>query len=516
MEPTSSDRRRFLAQLGWGIGALAGARSILAESRYAQASDPPTGAVFDPDVEVALRAAPAQASMLPGELTDVWSLQGRVVRGDKGVLEDSGTPALGPTFRVRAGQRLRITLDNCISQETILHWHGLRVPAAADGHPRSAIPPGHQYTYEFEVRGRPGTYWYHAHPHQRTAEQVYRGLAGLFLIEDGREASSLALPAGAFDVTLAIQDRTFDARNQLAYLASPMARMRGFLGDRILVNGKIDASMRVAARAYRLRILNASNSRIYRLAWGDGAPLVVIGTDGGLLESPTQTSYLMLAPGERVEVWVDFGAYPLGTERSLVSLPFDGMTPVGMGPMGAAGMPQGGSLTILKVKVDRASSERGGLPKRLSTIERYRIAEARNAEAPRRIQATMQHMGFGINGRTFEMTAVAPDEHVKFGSVEAWEFDNTAAAGGMGMMGMMGHLPHPFHVHGVQFQVLRREGVTHSGYLDAGWKDTVLVMPGEKATVLMRFLDYPGIYLYHCHNLEHEDSGMMRNFSVDT
>src|SRR5579864_4681013 len=118
----------------------------------------------------------------------------------------------------------------------------------------------------------------------------------------------------------------------------------------------------------------------------------------------------------------------------------------------------------------------------------------------------MQHMGFGLNGRGFEMNAIAADEHVKLGTLEAWDFDNSTAAAGMGMGGMgmmgMGQLPHPFHVHGGQFQILRREGVTHSGYVNTGWKDTVLVMPGERARVLMRFADYPGVYLYHCHNLE--------------
>jgi FtsP/CotA-like multicopper oxidase with cupredoxin domain len=354
-------------------------------------------------------------------------------------------------------------------------------------------------------------YWYHAHPDGRTGEQVYRGLAGLFIVEDEQEAS-LGLPAGAFDRALAIQDRSFDARNQLVYLTSPMDRMRGFLGDRILVNGQPDFILRVAAAAYRLRLLNASNSRIYRLAWDDGASLMVIGTDGGLLEMPTSMPYVMLAPGERVELWADFGPNSSGDERTLVSLPVDGMTAIA--PLGPGRVALGRASPIFKVKVDRPSSGRGRLPARLTTIERHRFADAVNATAPRRIQATMHHMGFGLNGRTFEMNAVAADEHGKLGTLEAWEFDNSSQ-GRMGMMGMMGPLPHPFHIHGGQFQVIRREGVAHAGYVDGGWKDTVLVMPGERATVLMRYLDYAGIYLYHCHNLEHEDGGMMRNFAID-
>lgn len=125
----------------------------------------------------------------------------------------------------------------------------------------------------------------------------------------------------------------------------------------------------------------------------------------------------------------------------------------------------------------------------------------------------MRHMAWTINGRTFQMEAVAPDERVKPDSMEVWEFINEGG-GGMGMMGGM-NMPHPIHLHGRQFQVLQRWGVTHEGYVDEGWKDTVLLMPGERVRVLVRFGDYPGLYLYHCHNLEHEDMGMMRNFLVE-
>lgn len=410
---------------------------------------------------------------------------------------------------MRTGQRLRVVFTNDIPQETILHWHGLRVPESADGHPRFAIPRGGQYVYDFEVKGPAGTYWYHAHPDMRTGEQVYRGLAGLFIVSDERETP---LPTGDFDVGLVVQDKLFDASNRLVYALSPMDRMRGLLGSRVLVNGVADPTMRFAARPYRLRLLNASNSRIYRFAWSDGRPLSIIATDGGLLEAPVEKSYVMLAPAERVELWADFSLSAIGTELALVSLPFDGKT-----PMPLSGLAQGAPLTILRVRIDRPSSERLRLPDKLAAIEHHRLADAVNAGAPRRIRPTMQHMTFGLNGRVFELDGVASDEHVKLGTLEAWEFDNEGTAAtraGRGMMGMAS-MPHPFHVHGGQFQVVRREGVRHSGYVDEGWKDTVLVMPGEKATILMRFLDYSGLYLYHCHNLEHEDAGMMRNFAID-
>ncbi len=506
------DRRRMLARLGWGIGAAVGARLVPNDRPQAWAGYEPPAVAFHPDIEVALKATRAQASILPGDATGVWSLQGQLLRGDPRSLESPPSSAIGPTFRVRTGQKVRVVLINDIPQKTILHWHGLRVPAVADGHPRFAIPRGDQYVYEFEIASPPGTYWYHAHPDMRTGEQVYRGLAGLFIVEDAPAVANV-LPARAFDVALVIQDRLFDAGNQLTYLPSPMDRVRGMLGDRILVNGTADFVLRVATRPYRLRLLNGSNSRIYRLAWSDGSPLTVVGTDGGLLEGPVQKHYVMLAPGERIELWADFGARTVGSELALVSLPFDGMTT--MGPTGEGGPP----LTIAKVKVDRPSTERQPLPATLAPIQRYRFTDAVNASAPRRIVPTMAHMAFGMNGRVFEMNEVAAEERVKLGALEAWEFDNTAAAGmmggmGMGGMGMMGPMPHPFHIHGGQFQVVRREGVAHAGYVDGGWKDTVLVMPGERATVLMRFVDSAGLFLYHCHNLEHEDGGMMRNLLV--
>ncbi len=510
---TSSSRRRFLAQLGWGAGALAGAAWGIDGRRQARADDAVRGATFNPDLEVALTATPGKARMLPGEETDVGTLRGRVLRGDPGALEDVPSGALGPTFRVRKGQKVRVILSNDIGEPTILHWHGLHVPWAADGHPTVAIGQGGRYVYEFEVPGPAATYWYHAHPDRRTGEQVYRGLAGLFIVEDPREAIP-GLPTGPFDVALVIQDRRFDAGNQLVYLTSPMERMTGFLGDRVIVNGQADFQLHVAARPYRLRLLNGSNSRIYRLAWADGSPLTVLGTDGGLLEAPRQKPYVLLAPAERLELWVDFGAHALRSEVSLVSQAFDAASPMAMA-MG--GVPQGAPLTIARMTVDRPSTDRAPVPARLRAMSRYRLADAVNTSGPRRIVATMQHMGFALNGRTFEMNEVAPDEHVKLGTLEAWEFDNTAGGGGRGMgMGMMGmSMPHPFHVHTGQFQIVRREGAARTGYVDEGWKDTVLVMPGEKATVLMRFADFPGTYLYHCHNLEHEDAGMMRNFRVE-
>ena len=183
------------------------------------------------------------------------------------------------------------------------------------------------------------------------------------------------------------------------------------------------------------------------------------------------------------------------------------------GMMGsAATLPNGAGFPVFTVRVNRSEKENLGLPQRLTVINRYRIEDALNPTNPKKFYLVPRRMVWTINGRTFQMEAVAEDERVRMNSLEVWDFINEG--GGMGMMGMM-NMPHPIHLHGRQFQVLERRGVLHEGYVDVGWKDTVLLMPGESIRLLVRFGDYPGLFLYHCHNLEHGDMGMMRNYLVE-
>jgi FtsP/CotA-like multicopper oxidase with cupredoxin domain len=559
------DRRRFL-----GLGAASVAATVVAAcsrslgltspsvispapelgdapSATLSASGVPATAVpggpSTADTAISLVAAPDTVGLLPGTLTRVSTLRGAVLEGEEGVLQQLPGTYLGPTVRLNSGQRLRVEFSSEIQQETIVHWHGLHVPAEMDGHPRYAINRGESFTYEFDILNRAGTYWYHPHPHGITGPQVYAGMAGIFLVSDDEERA-LGLPDGEFDVPLVIQDRTFDAQNQLLYLSNGMMdQMQGFLGDRILVNGQPDFTLQVSARPYRLRLLNGSNSRIYKLGWSDGSAFTVIGTDGGLLEKPLGRPYITLAPAERVELWVDFSERPLGSQIVLQNEPYDAPAGMGGGMMGGGMMggarsggmmgrggrdggvggttdalPLGGRYPIMTIRVEsEAEGARASLPPRLSTIQRLSPADATQTK---RVALRMQPpRGWTLNGRSFEMTGVAPEERVKLGSTEIWEFVNE---GGM-MMGGMSSLPHPMHMHGEQFQVLERrvEGIGRSaweslseGFVDEGWKDTVLVMPGESVKVIRRFDDFTGLFLYHCHNLEHEDMGMMRNFEV--
>ena len=468
---------------------------------------PPVG---NPDIEIALKAVPDEQQIFPGKATQVWRYQGEVITGPPETLQIIPGSYLGPIFYLKKGQTIRVQFTNELTETSIVHWHGLHVPVEADGHPRLVIAPGETYEYNFTVADRAGTYWYHPHPHGRTGPQVYAGLAGLFIIHDEEELS-LGLPSGEYDLPIVIQDRRFDQDNQLVYGGSGMMdSMMGFLGNQILINGLADFSLPVETRPYRLRLLNGSNSRIYKLAWDDGTPLTVLGTDGGLLEKPVQRDYLTLAPAQRVELWVDFSDHEVGSSKTLVSLPFAAYG-------GETGFP------LFSAHVEKVVDISSPLPERLSLIAQHDESAAVNRRNPRSFILSMGGMmRWTLNGRTFEMESVEENEIVKLNDLEVWQFENQSG-GGMGMMGGES-LPHPMHVHGLQYQIIEREissaghdawATLSSGHVDEGWHDTVLVMPGEQVKILLKFKDFTGLYLYHCHNLEHEDMGMMRNYRVD-
>ena len=498
------NRRDFIRLTGAGmLGMLGGITRPLATTAGAVPND-----AFKPDVELSLRAAPAEQSILPGAPSVVWSFEGHLIKGPSKALQPIPDSYLGPTIRVRRGQKIRIHFHNDLPQESIVHWHGLHVPADMDGHPRDVVATGQRYIYEFTVHNRAGTYWYHPHPHEKTGLQVYAGLAGLFVVEDDGE-DGIDLPRGDHDISLVLQDRLFNPDNQLVYLTHHMERMTGFVGERILVNGRAAFRQAVAAGPYRLRILNGSNARIYRLAWSDGRPLTVIGTDGGLLEKPLVMDTVLLGPAERVELWVDFSGWKSKDDAVLVSKFID-LAAVsalpGAGMMGGGRMPNGAPHTLARFRVARgAGGRRQALPDRLAPPETFDLGKSDDDQRVRRFDLAMNHMRGTINNRIFEMQGVAEDETVSLDTNEVWEFVNR---------GGMPPLPHPIHIHGLQFKVLGRLGAPFGDVLDAGWKDTVLLMPGERVRLQMRFSDYPGLFLYHCHNLEHEDMGMMRNYYV--
>ncbi|VAX27814.1 Multicopper oxidase [hydrothermal vent metagenome] len=483
---------------------------------------------FKPDIELNLTSKFGSVPILPGKPTDVFNFEASLINGDPSNLQTIPDSYLGPIIRIRNGQKIRINYKNMLDQESIVHWHGLHVPEEMDGHPRFVIDEGEEYIYEFEVDNRAGTYWFHPHPHGKTGPQVYFGLAGLFIVTD-KEEEALDLPKGEYDIPLIIQDRTFDSDNQLVYIQNPMERMNGFLGKQVIINGKPDFNFPVSSKAYRFRLLNGSNSRIYKLAWSNGMPLTVIGNDGGLLEKPVTKEYVVLGPAERLDIIADFSGMKLNSKVELISLPFPNPNSGGgmmMGRMGgSSGLPNGTKFKLAEFNILKIVNEQFSLPDKLSNIQSLNISSAININDPRSFTFAMSHMNWTINGRTFGMTDVASDEKVKLNTTEVWEFINgSSGRGRMGGMGGMMQMPHPVHIHQLQFRIIERNiGQSSSlwqslkdGFLDEGWKDTFLLLPGMKVKILISFKDYPGLFLYHCHNLEHEDMGMMRNYLIST
>lgn len=421
---------------------------------------------------------------------------------------------LGPTLRVHRGDDVQVAVTNALGEATTVHWHGLLIPGDRDGGPHQTIAPGATWRTLIPVRQAGATLFYHSHVHGRTAEQVYAGLAGVLLVHDARE-DHLGLPAqyGVDDLPLVIQDRQFDD-GRLVMPGGMMTLMHGRLGDTLLVNGTPNAEVRVPARMVRLRLVNGSNARIYELSFNDRRPFQWIASEGGLLAAPVALRSLTLAPGERVEILVDFSD---GRPASLLpGMVNNGMMMGTMGHMGGMGTRGSGAASdqvlLLFIPAGPVSAS-SPLPARLATWrspDKSRVARRRSFSLDMPMagmmgsmgssgqRATDDHGAFTINGRPFDMHRV--DERVRLGDTEIWM--------------VSGHMmAHPFHVHGVQFEVLSRGGRSPS-LRDQGLRDTLLVQ--EPVELLVRF-DQPSAgspFMYHCHILEHEDNGMMGQFTV--
>lgn len=470
-------RRRFLGRTAQGAAMVAAGMQFLPLARLrAQSVRPGNPLRFPADwAGGSLTVARANLPIWPGYSTAVSAINGSVP---------------GPTIRVRRGEEFAARVQNGLGEPLVLHWHGVLAPERMDGHPRDQVAAGQSYEVRFPVRQRASTCWYHAHTDQLTAEQAYAGVAGFFIIEDPAEAA-FGLPSGNHEVSLVFTDKRVSASRQLVYAPSTMDVMSGYLGDVMLANGTPDAWLSVDRGLYRLRLLNGSNARIYKVALNDGRPFHLIGTDGGLLPAPVSVNSVMLAPGQRLEILVDFSAYAVSASVVLKSLPFAG----GGGMMG--GPRQGTEMDLLRFYVDSTATGNATVPATLQPFTPLNPAQARRTRV---FTLAMSGMVHTINGQLFNMQRM--DFSVPFGDVEIWEYRNT------------GTEPHPMHAHAALCQVLSRSTTPTLPPEDTGWKDTVLVNPGETVRVLTRFDTHSGVFVHHCHNLEHEDSGMMQNFEV--
>jgi spore coat protein A len=398
-----------------------------------------------------------RAEIIPGELTPVYGYDGIYP---------------GPTIRARKGRTTVVRVTNGLSFNQNVHLHGGLVPAASDGHPMQLIAPGGAFTYTYPNTQDPATLWYHDHAHGLSARTMFYGLAGYYVIED-----DLDLPSGDFDVPLVIQDRAFNADGSLRYTENID---EGFIGDTIVVNGTVSPRFAVKRALYRLRFLNASNARAYRLELSNGAAMVQVAGDGGLLEAPVSRPSIPLGPAERVDVVVDFRRLRAGTQVELRNA-----------------LGSGGTAAVLRFDVTGARADSGRVPPALRPRE-----EIPAPVATRRWDLMFSTTGaprWEMSGLGFEMDRI--DARAQLGTTERWLFVNSS------------HRAHPMHIHGVHFRVLdRSEGAVHAG--DRAWKDTVMVAVGETVIVQPYFAQHRGRFVFHCHNLEHQERAMMLQLEV--
>ena len=386
-------------------------------------------------------------------------------------------PVLGPTLRLRTGGSVVISVTNELDEITTTHWHGADVPAEDDGGPHSLIEPGTTWVADFDVIQQAATLWYHPHAHGSTAEHVYRGAAGLIIIEDDNPAAA-ALPAtyGLDDIPIIIQDKDFTDDGQLDFAIDPGDD--GNLYSTLTVNGAIDPFVEVPEGLVRLRLLNGSQARIYNLGV-EGAPIVKIASDGGYLVSPVVIEQLVLAPGDRAEIVVDVG-------ESSIALVDDDFG------------------RVLELRPNGAKSGAASLPDKLATIERIHESEV-TVDRSFHMEDARNFWEFdpnwAINGVQIDMSRI--DETVRLGDTERW----TLSAGDG---------QHVFHPHQTQFQILTINGEPPPPE-ESGWEDSVLVNGQREVVIIARFDTYVAEdipYMFHCHILDHEDLGMMGQFLV--
>ncbi|MEZ0092940.1 multicopper oxidase family protein [Streptacidiphilus sp. EB129] len=441
---------------------------------------------------------PALLRILPGADTEAWTYQGSYP---------------GPTLVSRSGRRTVVTHGNELPHPTVVHLHGGHTPADSDGYPTELLHPAGgdpaapmpgmsgmagadsgggatRRTYSYPLNQRAATLWYHDHRMGFTGPNVWRGLAGFHLVQDDEE-DALPLPRGDRDLPLMISDRSFAADGSFAYPALDASQrtpgvtdayMNGVLGDVVLVNGAPWPVLHADRARYRLRILNGSNARRYRLALDPQPPggggLVQIGSDGGLLARPLAHDSIDIAPAERFDVVVDLSRYAPGSRVRLVNQ-----------------LGSGGTAEVMRFDLGGGTvSDDSRIPDTLSSVEPLDVGRA---AATRSFLFQKSASGWTINGQSYQpgRSLARP----RLGSTEIWRF--------------VSDFHHPVHLHLNHFQVVSRNGDS-PGSFDAGWKDTVDLRPAESVELAVRFEDYAGRFMLHCHNLEHEDMAMMADFTT--
>jgi blue copper oxidase len=470
----------------------------------------------DPDADgklsYALRTNAGSSELIAGLETPTWGYNGSV---------------LGPTLVVPRGRPVHMALTNGLDQSTTVHWHGARVPGRMDGGPHTLIQPGTTQNDHFTLDQPGATLWYHPHPHGRTGPQVYAGLAGLLLVDDGVDRH-VGLPHawGVDDIPLIVQDRRIAADGTLRYMDAMMDIM-GMQGDRFLVNGREQPFVHIPAQWIRLRLLNGSNARIYNFSFRDKRAFYAVASDAGLLGQPVKRRALRLFPAERAEILVDLRR---SEGKTLILGSYDTESQRGMGSMAMG--PSTAHTDLVQLRVGPATDRTGHLPDTL-----VNLPEPQSGPPSRHFDLGMMGMGkgmmdgtmmgrmmqrgkadhsgpggmsmgaggrhmFSINHQFMDMDVI--NLRVKLGQTEVWRINNT----------MM--MNHSFHLHGASFRILSRNGQLPPEQ-ERGWKDVIQMAPHSSAVIVIHFgarAEEATPYMYHCHMLEHEDNGMMGQFTV--
>lgn len=417
-------------------------------------------------VEVTLTARPAHVTLQPGTSSDLYAYNGSVP---------------GPTIETREGDRVVVHFHNALPVATTIHWHGLHVPAAMDGSPLRPVAPGQSYTYAFALgRGTAGTYWYHPHPDAQTGGQIARGLFGAFIVRAAHDP----LPHSLRDRLLILWDNRFlpDGTVDIASGASSQGAAdmeNGREGNVLFVNGQVMPTVPIrSGEVQRWRIVNASAARVYRLAI-PGQVLLHVGSDGGLFERAVPVHDVLVASSERVELLVRGTGAP-ASSTVLQTLPYDRYMP--------QTRPAEWNQSHALLRLQYSAAPPVVPPPIPATLRRIPVLDTANATATRVIVLSQ---GL-INGHAMDMTRV--DVHARLGATEIWQLENVVG------------MDHPFHLHGFQFQVLDRDGVPEPY---RSWKDVVNVPKHSTVRFIVRYDDFAGQWMFHCHILDHEDAGMM-------
>ena len=502
-------------------------RTTLDSSSLAHFVDPlPIPAVAQP---LDHRPSPADASLkLPYYRVVMRQIEGKIHRDMKPTrLWAYGSTSPGPTFDVRSGQGILVEWANELPAQhflpidhtihgaeadkpgvrTVVHLHGAKAPADSDGYPEKWYVPGKSALYHYPNRQDAAMLWYHDHALGINRLNIFAGLLGAYLLRDDFE-DSLNLPSGKYEIPLIFYDRVFDLESQLNYPVSGDPKspwLPEVFGDALLVNGKLFPYLDVEPRQYRFRVLNGANGRFFHLSLSNHQTFHQIGTDQGLLPAPLEIKRVILAPGERADLIVDFSA-SAGEQIILKNDSFDVM-----------------QFRVAKSsQPDNSDGRRaaaGVLPSALRSVPKIPESAAVNTRMLTLVEVddlVQRPVTMLLNNTHWNMPVT---ENPVLDSTEIWSLINTTDDS------------HPIHLHLVRFQILDRRSFDVANYWatgklkffgppippepsEAGWKDTVRADPAMVTRIIIRFEGYPGRYVWHCHILEHEDNEMMRPYDV--